>query len=320
MPNRPLISFMVISYKQELFIRQVVRSVLTQTYEPLEIILSDNCSPDRTFEIIEEEAASYRGPHKLILNRNLENMGVSGNINKVWELAAGELLIAGAGDDIAYPHRAEALTANWLAGGKQADIVTCSQFDIVELDGRRSATRSTQIFMPNTDQHYSKWRCGVTGACAAYSRRIYAGTGALDPRIIAEDNVYPFWVWLRRGIVDVVQGSLLGKLATNNNLASVYASIESVPRRSDRKRIRIQAADDQLARSMEWLRFARSEKHERGVGVVEKLERLVRLRARQRECFDAPFVRVMQLAADTMISGMGVKHGMGMIVRACGVC
>ncbi len=54
-PQRPLVSFIVLAYKQKQFIREAVQSALAQSYEPLEIILSDDASPDVTFEVMEDE-------------------------------------------------------------------------------------------------------------------------------------------------------------------------------------------------------------------------------------------------------------------------
>ena len=52
--SNPLISFAVICYRQERFIAEAVLSALTQTYSPLEIIISDDCSPDATFDVVRE--------------------------------------------------------------------------------------------------------------------------------------------------------------------------------------------------------------------------------------------------------------------------
>ena len=65
--ERPLICFGLLAYNQEPFIREAVEGALAQTYAPLEIILSDDCSTDRTFEIMQETVAAYRGPHKVVL-------------------------------------------------------------------------------------------------------------------------------------------------------------------------------------------------------------------------------------------------------------
>ena len=58
--ERPLVTFALFAYNQERYIREAVEGAFAQTYEPLEIILSDDCSTDRTFEIMQEMVANYR--------------------------------------------------------------------------------------------------------------------------------------------------------------------------------------------------------------------------------------------------------------------
>ncbi|MDP6474553.1 MAG: glycosyltransferase [Alphaproteobacteria bacterium] len=102
MTATPTVSFLLPAYNQEAFVRDAVRSVLAQDYEPLEIILSDDCSSDRTFEIIENEASAYKGPHSVVLNRNEMNLGIE-HINKLQQLASGTILVTGHGDDLSMP-------------------------------------------------------------------------------------------------------------------------------------------------------------------------------------------------------------------------
>jgi len=49
--TKPLITFALFAYNQERFIREAVQGAFSQTYSPLEIIMSDDCSKDRTFDI-----------------------------------------------------------------------------------------------------------------------------------------------------------------------------------------------------------------------------------------------------------------------------
>ena len=77
-PDRPLITFALFAYNQEAYVREAIEGAFAQTYEPLEIILSDDCSTDRTFEIMQEMAAAYRGPHRVRVNLNPVNLGVGG--------------------------------------------------------------------------------------------------------------------------------------------------------------------------------------------------------------------------------------------------
>ncbi len=87
----PLVTFALLSYNQERFTKEALEGVCAQTYSPLEIVISDDCSSDRTFSIISEMVDVYQGPHAIISNRNRKNLGIGANINRVMELTRAEL-------------------------------------------------------------------------------------------------------------------------------------------------------------------------------------------------------------------------------------
>ncbi|MGI5924580.1 MAG: glycosyltransferase family 2 protein [Lentisphaeria bacterium] len=101
----PRFSFLMITYNQEKYIADALNSALAQDYPDLEIVISDDCSKDRTFEIATDIAKNYHGPHKIILNRNEPNLGIGGNFYKAYTLSSGEWLFMAAGDDISLPER-----------------------------------------------------------------------------------------------------------------------------------------------------------------------------------------------------------------------
>lgn len=103
--ERPLVTFAVFAYNQEKYIREAVEGAFSQTYEPLEIILSDDCSTDRTFEIMQEMAAAYDGPHIVRVRRNDVNFGLAMHINHLVRDARGEIICWAAGDDVSLPER-----------------------------------------------------------------------------------------------------------------------------------------------------------------------------------------------------------------------
>jgi len=130
---RPLVTFAVIAYKQERFVREAVEGAFAQTYRPLEIILSDDCSPDRTFEIMQEMAAAYDGPHRVRLNRNERNLGLASHFNNILSAASGEILVISAGDDISGPSRVEISVPPFLADPGVSFVET--QFRPIQADG-----------------------------------------------------------------------------------------------------------------------------------------------------------------------------------------
>lgn len=101
----PLVTMRVLAYNQEKYIAEAVKSVLAQDYPNLEIILSDDCSTDRTYEIMQHLVEEYNGPHKVILNRNEHNLGIREHTNRIDAMSHGEFLTGNAGDDISLPNR-----------------------------------------------------------------------------------------------------------------------------------------------------------------------------------------------------------------------
>lgn len=63
----PLVSFGIITYNQEQFILDTLKGAVSQEYDNMEIIVSDDNSTDKTFEIVESFVKSYEGPLNLFL-------------------------------------------------------------------------------------------------------------------------------------------------------------------------------------------------------------------------------------------------------------
>lgn len=103
--SAPTVSFVVLAYNQELYIEAAVKSAFSQTYYPLEILISDDCSTDRTFEIAKELVERYEGPHTVRLNRNQENLGIGGHVSKIVDLTTGAWVFLAAADDVSVPDR-----------------------------------------------------------------------------------------------------------------------------------------------------------------------------------------------------------------------
>jgi glycosyltransferase involved in cell wall biosynthesis len=130
--ERPLMSFAILAYKQERFIGEAVAGALAQTYSPLEIILSDDHSTDRTFEVMQEIAGAYRGPHQLVLNQTLHNRGICAHVNRIVELAKGEMIVGSAGDDISLPERTELCYRAWSDSGRRSASIWSDYLPIDE--------------------------------------------------------------------------------------------------------------------------------------------------------------------------------------------
>lgn len=190
--NKPLVTLAVVGYNQSPYVCEAIAGALAQDYSPLEIIVSDDCSTDDTFERMEKAVREYRGPHSVVLNRNPENQSIGAHISTVNRLAHGELVIAAAGDDVSVPDRVSRIVEAWLANNKQAGVLhsACRVIgvdgDVVEdlacpcLDALESAeaTASSGAF--------------VIGATEAWDRALFDVFGDLRADLVHEDKALPF--------------------------------------------------------------------------------------------------------------------------------
>lgn len=188
--SKSLVTFALFAYNQEWYIREAVRAALSQTYSPLEIIISDDCSQDRTFEFIEEEVAGYDGPHKIVLNRNEENLGIGGHVNRIMELTSGELIVAAAGDDVSLPSRTEELVSTWTRGGV---FSVYSNMIVIDAEGNEKGSFADIAPEPiQSWQEMVRFRRGIFGCTHAWDRAVFDKFGPLPKGVVHEDFTIAF--------------------------------------------------------------------------------------------------------------------------------
>jgi len=188
--ERPLITFALFAYNQEKYVREAVEGAFSQTYSPLEIILSDDCSGDRTFEVIREMASAYHGPHRIILNRNDRNLGIPGHVNRVMELAAGEIIVAAAGDDISLAERCSRTVELWEVNRRVPSFLSFRFISFA--DGVNGPLKRSP--RPRYDVHEVIREADpyVTGATCAWHKRLFEVFGPLPEFLYEEDVLLAF--------------------------------------------------------------------------------------------------------------------------------
>lgn len=197
--EKPLITFALFAYNQEQFIREAIGGAFAQTYSPLEIILSDDCSTDGTFQLIAELASEYIGPHKIILNRNPTNLGLGDHINKVMGLCNGELIVVAAGDDISLPSRTATIAKVWLEHEKKPSSIY-SKSVIIDSKGMASKELDSPLPKRTLEENLMHYMSGVQGCSHAWSRQVFDVFGQLLIDTVCEDRVIPLRSMLMGGI------------------------------------------------------------------------------------------------------------------------
>lgn len=240
-----MLTFAVIACNQEQFIREAVESAFAQTYSPLEIILSDDCSEDRTFEIMRELASGYRGPHRVLLNRNSTRRSIGGHVNKVLELSHGDFIVGADGDDVSLPHRTQNIYETWERSGRQATYIY-SNFIQIDKNGQTIEQIFKWITSPTVEReveplaHVQTRQPGIFGCGHAYSRRLFQIFGNLPEHIIHEDNVLAFRSILNGRRLLVVNEPLLKYRLHDNNVflgsRTRSVNLKSLEHQEDRMR------------------------------------------------------------------------------------
>ncbi len=215
--DRPSVTFALFAYNQNKYIQAAVTAALEQSYSPLEIIISDDCSTDNTFEIIENLARNYDGPNTLIITKNSENLGTARHVNKVLEMASGEFIVMAAGDDISKPNRTEFLVNAWLTTGK-AD---CSIFTNAIVINGRSEQCGTFYNNPtpslNVNDFIKTETCWAGGFSQGFPISLYKKYGPITPETFQEDGAISFRALLNSGIKYFDEVTVLYRRHANNS-------------------------------------------------------------------------------------------------------
>lgn len=207
--DRPLVTFALIAYNQEEYIREAVESALAQDYSPLEIIISDDCSKDNTFNIIQEVTSLYKGNHKVVINRNPENIGIGSHINKLNILAKGKIVVVAAGDDISIKERTTVL-ANYFKNNIKCMSLFSNMIIIDEYGTEHGAWVSDDWVYPVKTQlqNCMNGAASVFGCTHAWRRDVFDIFGPMDSRVVHEDLAIPFRSALI-GTVDYINVNLV---------------------------------------------------------------------------------------------------------------
>ena len=103
MSENAKISVGVITYNQESTIRQTLESILAQKGDfDLEVVIGEDCSPDRTYAICQEYASKYPISNiqcQIVLLPNQKNLGIMANFARVMQACTGDYVGICAGDD-----------------------------------------------------------------------------------------------------------------------------------------------------------------------------------------------------------------------------
>jgi hypothetical protein len=196
-------SVVLLTYNQEAFVKEALQSLLDQDYDDLEIVVSDDASKDKTWDVVSALAQTYSGPKKIILNRHALNVGIGANYAKAFSLTSGEVIFSAAGDDVSLPSRCTDTIAAWVQSGRTADLVATDALDM---------TVTGDVVGVKTMDNVQEWGLDAWfvrrpyhfGASHMMTRRMLA-LNSLSPQLNAEDQCLMFRALLMGGALRVAK-------------------------------------------------------------------------------------------------------------------
>lgn len=142
MPDAPLISCVVPVYNGERFIAAAVESILAQGYRPIEVIVVNDGSTDRTADVLVGFGEEIKVIHQ-------ENAGQAAARNRGIQAAAGPFIAFLDADDLWVPEKL-ARQMDWLAEHPEMQLCTClmQNFWAPELVDEAETMRDTEHARP----------------------------------------------------------------------------------------------------------------------------------------------------------------------------
>lgn len=192
--NHPRVSLLLITYNQDEYIGDAVRSVLNQNRLDFEFVICDDGSTDQTVTILEDELSRWDGSIPVKKHYSRVNGGLIANFNQGMAMCKGEYIIVMAGDDISLPGRVNACVEAFDEDPNCMLVVPswrCIDGVGGSLGSRmlKSDRHSYLDVKPERSIHAG---APVCGAAAAYRRELFDFFGPLQSGAYGEDNCY--WV------------------------------------------------------------------------------------------------------------------------------
>jgi glycosyltransferase involved in cell wall biosynthesis len=192
----PTVSVIIPSYNHERFVEQCIQSVLDQTFQDFEIIITDDASTDRTVVFIEKF-----DDKRIKLFQHAENKGACVAANNCINHSSGKYIAMLSSDDAWYPEKLE-VQVNYLEQHPEigavfgkvdwidetGQIIRDKNFPYMDVFNVRNRSRFEWLW-----HFFYKGNC-LCHPCSLVRRECYTKIGLLNPALA---NIPDFDLWIR---------------------------------------------------------------------------------------------------------------------------
>lgn len=130
------VSICIPVYGVEKFIRRCALCLFEQTYEDIEFVFVDDCSPDKSIAILHNTIKEFpQRAGQVIIVRHEKNIGLAGARNTAVQAATGDFILHVDPDDVITKDSVQKFVAKQAEGGY--DIVSCEVEILLAGGGRK---------------------------------------------------------------------------------------------------------------------------------------------------------------------------------------
>lgn len=195
----PLVTVVLLCFNYEGYIDEALSGLLAQTYRALDVIIVDDCSSDRSADIIAERLSQRGNPPNIRFVRNQRNMVHP--IPGVLGMVKGRFVVVVSADDVMLPHMVERLVETWIE--RKVSLVTANALYIDEKSNSLGRT-FRPVGLTADDRFETLARDGSNaccfGAAMGFESTIYETFGWPPTDFLeCSDIILPFYAYLLRG-------------------------------------------------------------------------------------------------------------------------
>lgn len=192
MKNIPLVSVIIISYKNYKYIYQAINSVLSQNYQNIELIISNDGSKDFKKDTVINylKKNCQKNIKKHFVNDNKKNLGTVKNINNALKQSTGKYILIFAADDIMYNNK---VVSNFIKAFNtlpKKELIVTSQIGMYDIKLKKLIEKFVSQENINKIRNLSpeelfgeiSLSCIIPGVGTCYKKKIFEKYGLFDEK------------------------------------------------------------------------------------------------------------------------------------------
>lgn len=280
----------MLTYNQAGTVADAVRAAVAQNGPLEEILISDDCSSDQTFDVIKRTVENYNGPHKVVLNQNPKNLGINKHLNVLNQLSSGNVIIAASGDDISLPDRSERIIRVFET--ERTMLVHSDAIVENSLGEPASHPFRNALFFHSTDvKRAAVSKALYLGATCAWHKDLYAKYGPMPENQVFDDLILGFRAALEEGVHTISEPLIRYRIG--QGVTTVKTSVKSIQDIQDLR-------ETELDRELATLQHRREDCTVLGGDVISPIVEVIDARVK--------YLEIRKLAARQGLLGTIMRH------------